>query len=285
MADQIYPGQLFFENHNSPYQLLKYTEPGLCLDVGAAEGRTASKMASASPSSEILAFEPFEGNIPHFKRLVGDIPNIRLIQKAVSDFDGDGQLYVSATLTGSEKGWEGRDGYSSSGTLISSSHPKFNSAKSNLVPVCSVDKVVSGPVRFMKVDVQGGEIGVLNGADNTITHHGIDMIFIEYEGDRRIIDFLLKRNYILIDSGYYMYSQKPGGPSAAEVSPEFKASTVASGREVAAGELVDRPLEAEKYIEYFNELGKLALHTDLLAVRRDYLSQFLHAVADLQKDA
>ena len=241
-------------------------------------------MASASPSSQILAFEPFEGNIPHFRKLVGDTPNIELIQKAVSDFNGDGKLYVSSTQTGKEKGWEGREGYSSSVTLMSEDNPKFDHAKSGIVPVCSVDEVVSGPVRFMKVDVQGGEIGVLKGAEKTLAQYGIDMIFIEFEGDRRIIDFLLEKEYVLIDSGHYMYSQKPDGPRAVDVSPSFKASTVASGREVAAGELIERPLGAEDYIQFFTQLGKLALHTDLLAIRREYMPDFLHALADLQRN-
>ena len=206
----IYPGFLWFKDHNSPYQLLRHLEPGLCLDIGAAEGRTAVRMADASPNSNVCAYEPFEGNIPHFKKMVADRKNIKLIEKAVADFDGKGKLYVASTLKGTEKGWEGREGYSSSGMLVSKSEPTYNDVKSAEVEVCSVDGTVAQHVRFMKVDVQGGEIDVLNGAKKAIRQHGIDVIFIEYEGDRRIIDFLLDEGYILFDSGQYLYSQKKG---------------------------------------------------------------------------
>lgn len=277
----IYPGFLWFKDHNSPYQLLRHLEPGLCLDIGAAEGRTAVRMADASPNSNVCAYEPFEGNIPHFKKMVADRKNIKLIEKAVADFDGKGKLYVASTLKGTEKGWEGRKGYSSSGMLVSKSEPTYNDVKSAEVEVCSVDGTVAQHVRFMKVDVQGGEIGVLNGAKKTIRHHGIDIIFIEYEGDRRIIDFLLDEDYVLFDSGQYLYSQKKGGPSAKQVSPYFRSSSVASGREVAAGPIESRPLGAEDYIKFFDDLGHMALHTDLVCVRKEYLGSFYNAATAL----
>ncbi len=71
-----------------PYEILAQFEPGLFLDVGAAAGFATRLMLLANPGGEVIAFEPFAGNIPHLKDILQDLPNWKLVPKAVADFSG-----------------------------------------------------------------------------------------------------------------------------------------------------------------------------------------------------
>ena len=279
----IYPGDLLFKGVvDAIYPVVANLKPGLFLDVGAAAGKITRQLARV-PGWRVQAYEPFEGNIPHFKRNTAKFGNVELYQCAVADFDGPGQLYVAATLTGEEPNWQGYEGYSSAGMLIPEGHPKWGHPKSSSVDVVSIDATVSERVRLLKIDVQGGEMGVLQGASNTIERHGIDVIYVEYEGEADIVQFLEERDYVLIDSGIYVYSQKPGGPDPEDLSDQFTTYTLSSGREVHKGPLTRRPLHSEEYAAFCKSLGMYALYTDLVAVHRSTMPDFLQAVAEFQR--
>lgn len=276
----IFPGDQFFQGRDDDiYDVVAHMAPGVYLDVGAAAGKITARLARKASASRIISFEPFAGNIPHFKKNTSPFSNVTLIEKAVSNFNGNGKLFVGSQLTGDERGWEGYNGYSSSGMLISEDHPRWESSKSNPVPVCSVDAVVNEHVRFMKIDVQGGELGVLQGAARTIETKGIDVIYVEFEGQMEVLRLLDSLSYTLWDSGNYVYSYSEGRPEPETLSSGFKASTVSSGRKVYRGPLTRRPLEMEEYGHFVQTLGDWALQTDIVAVHKSVVSEFLEAVA------
>src|SRR5690606_36384358 len=89
-SDMIIPSRHYFGPVSSwPYAILRYVEPGLLVDVGAATGTTVKHMADESPRSEIMAYEPFPGNWPHFERTTAGIQNCVLLKKAASDCEGN----------------------------------------------------------------------------------------------------------------------------------------------------------------------------------------------------
>ena len=283
-AQLIYPGSIFFRGETDViYDIIAKTGSGLRLDVGAAAGKVTRKLGT-DPESRVISFEPFEGNIEHFLRNTAGMENVDLRRTAVSDFDGQGRLFVAGKLKGTEKGWEGYAGYSSSGTLISQQHPKWDHARTDEVSVCSIDSTVDEPVQFVKIDVQGGELGVLRGADKTIAQHGISAFYVEYEGDHEVLTFLAARGYVLIDSGQYVYSPKPGSPDPSQLSSDFKEATVSSGRKVYRGELSKRPLELDDYIKFIGAFGDWALQTDIVAIHESFMPQFLIATARVMND-
>lgn len=272
----IHSGNLFFRNDTEPYRMLSFLPAGLSVDVGAAEGRITKRIALANPAGRVIAYEPFSGNIPHFRNYVEGLSNVELRQKAIAATAGEATLNVNSILTGEEKGWEGRKGYSSGGTLLES-----RSIVSETVQVTTLDAEIGEEIRLLKVDVQGLELDVLRGARKALESSRIDLIYIEYEGDRRIIKFLLDLGFMLMDSGNYIYSQKEGRPEPKTVSRWFQKGSLATGRVIATGAIEKRPLDAEGYIDWFDSFGKHALHTDLLAVRPDYVPTFLRAAAQL----
>ncbi len=277
----IHPGELFFGGRvDDVYEVVARMDPGLYLDVGAAAGKVTSRLVELSPTSRVLAFEPFEGNHPFLRSRVGHLTQVDVVEKAASDFDGPGLLYVSATLSGAEKGWEGYAGYSSSGMLVPADDAHRHDARTRRVEVCSIDALVDEHVRLLKIDVQGGEMGVLRGAKETIERHGVDVIYVEYEGESEIVELLDQHGYVVFDSGVYVYSRKASGPAPEELSTRLVTHNLSSGRPVAKGAVSRRPLTAGDYTGWMHAFGRLALYTDLVAVHRSAVPAFLRAAAD-----
>lgn len=281
MTPSVFPGQLFFRGADDGiYDVIGFMPSGLYLDVGAAAGKVTRRLAKV-PGSRVIAFEPFDGNLEHFRRNTIGLSNVQLIESAVSDFDGPGRLFVASTLKGVEKGWEAYKGYSSSGTLIGSAHPRWNDARTDEVSVVSIDAMVSEPVRALKIDVQGGELGVLRGASNAL-RRGVDVIYMEFEGDAETLTLLSGLGYVLIDSGIYVYSPKAGSPPAAALSDAFKTTKLSSGREVFKGPLTRRPMALDEYTDFVRSAGEWALQTDIVAVHERAMPEFLRAVGEWQ---
>jgi FkbM family methyltransferase len=280
MSEVVYPGRAFFgDRFDEVYYVVSCMAPGLCLDIGAAAGRGTFKLAKGSPASRVIAFEPFVGNHTFFHNTTKYFANVELVPKAVSDFVGVGRLFVHSTLKGTEKYWEGYEGYSSNGMLIPVSDPRFHDSKASDISVCTVHSAVDERVRFMKIDVQGAEAAVIEGAQRTIKEHGIDVIYVEFEGEQPIIDVLLRNDYVLIDSGHYVYSQKKPGWPPERVSSALEPSTVSSGRAVHKGWIIDRPLPLTDYLDWIRSPGQFSLYTDICAVHRDVFPEFMTAAA------
>ncbi len=204
----IKSGRPFFgERPHAVYDVLAQLPPGLMLDVGAAGGAVTKRMLHRSPQSHVIAFEPFPGNYPHFANIVGDDSRVTLMKVAVASEARRNKLFVAATVTGSEKGWEKLTGYSSGGFLIADDDERGD--KSVTVDTVRIDDVIGDQhVRFMKVDVQGGELGVLRSAEQAITQGRIDFMFVEFGGEEAVLNHLLERGMRIFDSEYLLIPRK-----------------------------------------------------------------------------
>jgi FkbM family methyltransferase len=125
----------------------------VCYDVGGHVGYYTVTMATlAGPQGRVFTFEPRPLNAAYIRRHleINGVTNVTLTQAAVSDHAG-------------KAGFEARTG-TGTGRL---------SESGNLQVQCVVlDDWVKAhgipPPSFVKIDVEGGEIGVLNGARRTI---------------------------------------------------------------------------------------------------------------------
>ena len=189
------------------YDVLASLRPGLMLDVGAAAGMMTKTMLSRSPQSTVIAFEPFPGNHPHFARIVGDDPRVTLVKAAVGSKVGEQKFLVGRTVTGSEKGWEKFAGYSSAGSLIGDDYGRESESIS--VSTVGIDDTIGDRhVRFVKIDVQGGEIGVLQSAERAISEHRIDFMLVEFTGHVKLLEYLLERRMTLFDAAYTLVPKR-----------------------------------------------------------------------------
>jgi len=189
------------------YSLIAYQDLKLCLDVGAAAGITTRWIKDAGTrETRVIGFEPFPGNHPYFLQNTKTLANVELIPKAASSTTGYSSFRVLSTVQGNEKGWNQMQGYSSTGFLISGEENKPTYSSDGFqelkVETIAIADIIDTHVDFMKIDVQGGEFEVLKGCQRIIQNHGIDVMYVEFDGDRRIIELLSTLGYSIFDTDY-----------------------------------------------------------------------------------
>jgi FkbM family methyltransferase len=187
----------------------------LYVDVGAASG--AISLRIAADADHVLAFEPFPHNARLFRQRLASHPHVRLIEKAVSNRCGRTTFFVASTVQGDEPAWSDQIGYSSVGRLASSLRDTLKSyvsvgtaalrhrrgATILRVETTTLDLELQGrTVDFMKVDVQGAERQVLEGASSALESQRIRLMYIEWSGDPAVERRLENAGYSVFDSVY-----------------------------------------------------------------------------------
>ena len=125
-------------------------DDAVTVDVGANCGLYTRRLARLS--RQVHAFEPSQQMAKLLRRT--SARNVRIHEIALSDHDGDAELFIPQGEDGLVHGLaslEARVG--SSGRSIAAH-----------VPIARLDAVIDQDVAFVKVDVEGHELNVLNGA-------------------------------------------------------------------------------------------------------------------------
>lgn len=240
------------------------------LDVGAGAGIMAAKMLQHSPQSRVIAFEPFPGNMKFIKDRLGADDRVQILQKAVSSSSGSARFAKPATVSAGTPGWEELEGYSSIGYLV----PENAATDTIDVDVTTIDEVASERVRFLKIDVQGGELEVLRGAALTIEKHGIDLMLVEYSGQIGVIEFLIERGYRLFDTQYLLVPRNGAEPDSADWS-DLEDVALSTGAKSFYAWPNRIPRQKDQYAEFLSSYKKIGyVQTDLVAVHASVKRQF-----------
>lgn len=287
------------------YEIIADFQLDLCLDVGAAAGKTARSICLAGGNgTRLLAFEPFLGNHKYFRETTSDLPNdIQLLAMALSDKIGESRFNLPSIVDAQTPGWGGYDGYSSVGHLEEPTSPlslrslqrrlatlarkaarPFSSSKHNrtitiTVPTTTMDAIVpDGVIDFVKIDVQGAEAKVLRGASRALSSERIRLMYIEWAGDPEVIRLLSEKNYRIFDSLYV------AGPRTSDPRPfeeigfkilgKLNLSTGLPGFEMTLADTSVSPAEAMQRVRA-KKLGWI--QTDLIAVSPSAETDFLRA--------
>ncbi len=156
-----------------------------CVDVGCHEGLVLRRILQAAPQGRHFAFEP----LPHLaERLREWFPTVDVHEMALSDEPG----HASFVHVVSNPGYSG---------LRERHYDRPDEELQTIdVEVDTLDRVLPAdvPIAFIKVDVEGGELGVLRGARETIRRCRPHIVFehgkgaSEYygTGPEAIYDFL-----------------------------------------------------------------------------------------------
>ena len=273
--------ELFGLGERNVYSLLPYVEPGLFLDVGAAAGHATRLMLKNSPNSTVTAFEPFPGNLPFFEKTIGDDKRVALHPNAVSNVTGDHDFHVGSIVTGNENGWESMAGYSSLGRIVDGE--TRTSGQLIQVQAVRIDDVIGDDhIRFMKIDVQGGELSVLSSAQRAIEENRVDLISAEFAGDQGLIEFLEHYNPSVFDSEYLLiprarrrwFGAKRGIKSSNW--SVFNEARLSTGRLAYKAWPTERPTESHEYAKFLQSANRKIgyVQTDLLIVSRNFQSAF-----------
>lgn len=283
------------------YDILQFLPLRLCVDIGAAAGHLSKRMLQAgNEGTRVVAFEPFPGNHPFFRKTMAGQDRAVLKASAVSDSVGTAVLVIGSVVTGSEPGWENFSGYSSVGYLASrpkswigmvrraavtlargSRGPSRRPAEARLkVQTTTVDREFPTEVLdFVKIDVQGSEEKVLRGAKSALAAHRIGVLYVEWSGEAPVIEHLENAGYVIYDSTYLVI---PVGGSAKSFEQlgfakiqDVQLSTGRPAFEMIPGDANRSPVamiaEAKRL-----KLGHI--QTDLIAVSPAMHQPFLAAV-------
>lgn len=265
-----------------PYHLLRHLEPGLLVDIGAAAGHITGTMLRASPQSRVVAYEPFSGNHGHFNAFIGDDERVELRRRAVGDRQTTSQLFVSSTVAGGGTGLQALAGYSSHGKLVDSA-PDLDRRYVE-VQVTTLDADVNEHVRFCKVDVQGGEGGVIRGAGGLLGGAMIDVLYVEFDAsDPEPLALLDAFGYRLIDGRYTLLSRLTT-PDPAFWDIE-STSMLSTGESTLTGYPRIGALELSRYHDWMHRQREVIgpLWCDMLAVSPTFIDAFERAARSLRE--
>jgi FkbM family methyltransferase len=138
------------------------------IDVGANVGRYSWFLRQhARPGSMLFAIEPHPDMARLLRRALGPIPSCTVLEVAAAEHDAIGELVVPA----------GAFGTPVSGLGWVQSHHENHANNSFKVRLRRLDGLIEdGAIRvvdpvFLKIDVEGGEAGVLRGAAELLRQH------------------------------------------------------------------------------------------------------------------
>jgi FkbM family methyltransferase len=133
-----------------------------CVDVGCHGGAILREMIKVAPAGTHYGFEP----IPElYQSLVTQFPNAKIFNYALSDTNGSASFnYVLSAP--SYSGLQRRE-YKTNNEIV----------EQITVETRTLDSVAEHPIHFIKIDVEGGEMGVLQGAVETIKRYRPTIVF------------------------------------------------------------------------------------------------------------
>lgn len=174
-----------------------YLTPGaVCADVGAQMGYLSLAMAtSAGRTTVVHSFEPEDANAARFREnmALNDIQNVHLHREAISNVEGMLQLFLSKT--------------DNAGTHSTLYNERTVTEKSIQIPATTLDAFARHHalqrLDLVKVDVEGAEFEVIQGADYVLRTFRPRVILelcdrLQVErglSSRQIKEYMIERNY------------------------------------------------------------------------------------------
>jgi FkbM family methyltransferase len=174
-----------------------------CIDVGAHRGAILAEMVRVAPEGRHIAFEP----LPHLCDVIRtSFPTVELHQAALSDHAGEADF---AYVHGPAEGWSG---------LRFRPLPTGEEAEVEHITVRLevLDKVLDADYHphVIKVDVEGAEQQVLEGALETLRRHRPIVVFEHGTGSAEAFGTLPGDIYQLLreEAGLRIYDLDGSGP-------------------------------------------------------------------------
>lgn len=276
MFNFINSGRVLLGNlANGIYDVLPYVEPGLMVDCGAAVGGITTKIRQRNPHSRVIAFEPFPGNHSHFDRRHSSDAKVTLYKAAVGAKRSEASFFTPSVVKSPSR-VKSTPGASFVGRVDAARRPDGD--KVITVDVLALDDVCKEPIRFLKIDVQGGELDTLRGASRLFRESAVDIMYIELMRNPEVLLKLVELDLILFDSEYTVSPHPSADKSGWRIEREV---TLSTGQPSFVGWPDHAPSEIEKYNQWvISETEKVGpFTTDLVAVRPGYLPSFLRACA------
>ncbi|MBF0216068.1 MAG: FkbM family methyltransferase [Candidatus Omnitrophica bacterium] len=180
--------------------------PLTIFDVGAYIGTVALGYNDIFPGSEIHCFEPYPGNYKKLCENVKGRPSIKPFQLAVSDKDSSVDFFVNS-------GWESTSSLFERSQYGRRYYPNGADSSSRIeVRAITLDyhceKNAINKIDILKMDIQGGELSALRGAQKLLKGNKISVLFLEVMFIPHYKDAPLFRDIeqFLAQYGYSLYN-------------------------------------------------------------------------------
>lgn len=154
-------------------------------DVGANVGLFA--FAAAHRAARVLALEPDPWLAGLLERTAEYFPNVSVIRAAVADYCGQGALHIARRARGSNF-LLGQGSSQSGGTRCLAE-----------VRVLTLDSLDEAPPNVLKIDVEGGELAVLQGATRLLAE-SVPTLICEVAKENASAVTARLRDYTLFDA-------------------------------------------------------------------------------------
>lgn len=145
-------------------------EPGSnIIDIGGKKGRHVAYFLDVLRAERVYVFEPNPAMVDILRRRFAAYRSVTVIETALSDHAGAEEFIVNLGAPG-ESGLRQR----------AYSNPDRARLQRIAVPVGRLDdQIFEGPVHYVKIDIEGGEIGVLRGGRDFLARHR-PLLSVEY---------------------------------------------------------------------------------------------------------
>eukprot|EP01116_Phalansterium_solitarium_P013838 TRINITY_DN31268_c0_g1_i1.p1 TRINITY_DN31268_c0_g1~~TRINITY_DN31268_c0_g1_i1.p1 ORF type:complete len:410 (+),score=112.39 TRINITY_DN31268_c0_g1_i1:98-1231(+) len=227
--------------------------PSLVVDVGAYVGDVSR--GALRLGYRLISIEPFEKNIAQLKKnLKPWMENVTIYEGAASNHSGYITMFAPKSAANRNGGAD---------ATVSA---EYGGGPPLKIKSYALDDIIDEHVYFLKIDVQGHEHKVLQGAKKLFEKHGVDYVYIEFTGFEgvEVFDFLHNHGFTCYDTAWtevkpkeelFSYKGMPG------VLVEETDSSV--GQHFRQMFIRNRPGQIEDFVEL---LLNNAFQTDLWCV-------------------
>jgi FkbM family methyltransferase len=177
---------------------IKRLAPNTLIDVGANKGQFSTIARYLFPEIEIHAFEPLESECRYFESVVSQ--PVKLYSTAVGATPGRAEFFVTSRADSSSLFKPGVGQESAYGVVCASSITVPVARLSDIVDMSKLRRPI-----LMKLDIQGGELDALQGAQDMLPY--VDYIYCEtsyvplYDGQplaNELASYLIAQGFSLV---------------------------------------------------------------------------------------
>jgi FkbM family methyltransferase len=197
------------------WQTKLISSPDVIFDVGAYDGRTVLKYRKIYQKAKIISFEPSKKSYIKLRENLKKDKNVILENIALTNFSGESELFINKSqLTNS---------LLPANPELTGVNSSCTFKKKESINCETIDRYCSNnsidKIDILKIDVQGAELSVLEGATGMLENKKIKLIYAEVEFAKIYLNqplfhniawFLEKKGYDLFSLYNLAYDKKSG---------------------------------------------------------------------------